>query len=261
MVAPVAHAPRSAVAAPAPLPEPTPLDRLRAVAGFGLAVAKADGRIAQAERRQVRSFLERRYATGADLVSQLDAVLADLENDLPTLGDALWDVRRLLPPNAWPDLYQLAQSVADASGERNTREVECLARVAEELGIRLATPAPAPAAPPGAPIPAVPAPDTASDEPLSEPACRAALEIAPEAPLSVDLIRRQYRLLSERLAPAKFSSHGPEFVKMAAEKHARAERAARHLLAEYNEPLEPPEAAPPPADPRHNPDLDAVFGV
>jgi hypothetical protein len=90
---------------------------------------------------------------------------------------------------------------------------------------------------------------------------RAVLEIAPETPLGVDLIRRQYRLLSGRFAPEKFASHGPEFVTMAAEKRTRVERAARHLLAEYNEPLEPPAASPPPADLRHNPDLDDVFGA
>ena len=86
-----------------------------------------------------------------------------------------------------------------------------------------------------------------------------ALEIAPETTLSVELIRRQYHLLSDRFAAAKFASHGAEFVQMAAEKRERAERAARHLLAEYNEPLEPPQPAMP-TDLRHNPDLDEVFG-
>ena len=78
--------------------------------------------------------------------------------------------------------------------------------------------------------------------------------------LSVELIRRQYRLLSDRFAPEKFATHGPEFVEMAADKRDRAERAARHLLAGYNEPLEAPAAPSPPADLRHNPDLDDVFG-
>ena len=67
-------------------------------------------------------------------------------------------------------------------------------------------------------------------------------------------------MLSDRFAPEKFAAHGPEFVTMATEKRVRAERAARHLLAEYNEPLEPP-TPPAPADLRHNPDLDDVFGA
>src|SRR5207249_860361 len=113
--------------------------------------------------------------------------------------------------------------------------------------------------PPPAHVPA-PVVATEPDAPLTEPDCRLALEIAPETPLSVDLIRRQYRLLSGRFAPEKFANHGPEFVQMAADKRDKAERAARHLLAGYNEPLEPP-TPPPPADLRHNPDLDDVFGA
>jgi hypothetical protein len=215
-------------------------------------VAKADGRIAAVERKQVRVFLERRYATDPTLAAQLDTVMAEVEADLPTLGDALWEVKRTIPADAWPELYQFAVSVADAAGERNTREVECLARVAEELGIGVKPP------------PAhMPAPVVASepDAPLTEPECRAALEIAAETPLSVDLIRRQHRLLSDRFATEKFATHGPEFVQMAAEKRDRAGRAARHLLAGYNEPLEAPAAPPPPADLRHNPLLDELFGA
>jgi uncharacterized tellurite resistance protein B-like protein len=229
----------------------TPLEQLRAVAALGLAMAKADGRIAVSERRQVRAFLERRYAQGSDLIAKLDGLLIEVESKVPPLGDALIDVRRLIPQTAWPELYQFAASVADAAGERNTREIDCLARIAEELGIGVK-----PATPPVL----APSPMVAADAPLSESDCRAALEIAADSPLSVELIRRQYHLLCDRFAPDRFASHGPEFVRMAGEKRERAERAARHLLAAYNEPLEPPAAAPP-ADLRHNPDLDEVFGA
>jgi uncharacterized tellurite resistance protein B-like protein len=247
---------------PAPRAEPTPLDRLRAAAGFGLAVAKADGRIAVAERRQVQAFLKRRYAPTSELSEQIDAILAQTEADPPTLGDALWEVRRALPAESWPDLYQFAESVTDASGERNTREIECLERIAEELGVSgVPEPISHPAAPPVETASAsATEPLGKSDEPPSELECRAALEIEPGMPLSVDLVRRQYRLLIERYAAAKFANHAPEFVQMAADKRARVERAARHLCAEYNEPLDPPDATPAPADLRHNPDLDAVFG-
>jgi uncharacterized tellurite resistance protein B-like protein len=225
------------------------------VAGFGLAVAKADGRIAAAERRQVRAFLARRYAPTPDLVDRIDPVLAEVEADLPTLGDAIWDVRRVIPASNWPELYQFAVSVADASGaDRNAREAECLARVAEELNVGPASP---PAVP--APTPAI-SPTSLADATLTEADCRAALDIDPGVALSVDLVRRQYRLLIERFAAEKFGSHGPEFVRMAAEKRERAQQAARQLLAGYNEPLEAPKAEAP-ADLRHNPDLDAVFGA
>src|SRR5205814_7273326 len=133
---------------------------------------------------------------------------------------------------------QFAVSVADAAGERNTREVECLARVAEELGVGIKPP------PPHVPAPVV---ATELDAPLTEPDCRLGLEIAPDTPLSVDLIRRQYRLLTDRFAPEKFANHGPEFAQMAADKRERAERAARHPRAGCNEPLAPP-APPAPSD-------------
>jgi uncharacterized tellurite resistance protein B-like protein len=229
----------------------SPLEQLRAVAAIGLVMARADGRIAANERKQVRAFLERRYALGANLSSKLDDVLAVAEAKIPQLADALSEVKRLIPQTAWPELYQFASSVADASGERNTREIECLARIAEALGIGVKPVAP--------PEPA-PAPVVSTDAPLTESDCRAALEIAADSPLSVDLIRRQYHLLSDRFAQDRFASHGPEFIRMATEKRDRAEQAARHLLAAYNEPLEPPTVAPP-TDLRHNPDLDEVFGA
>jgi uncharacterized tellurite resistance protein B-like protein/predicted flap endonuclease-1-like 5' DNA nuclease len=246
----LAHASGSAGPAPLPLAEAPSLARLRTVLGFGFSVAKADGRIAAAERKQVRAFAERRYTT-PDLALRLDAILAEVEANLPTLGDALREIKQTIPAEGWPDLYQFAVSVTDAAGERNTREVECLARVSEELGIGVK--------PPPAPMPA-PMVATEPHAPLAEPECRTALEIAPETPLSVELIRRQYRLLSDRFAPEKFASHGPEFVRMAADKRDRAERAARHLLAGYNEPLEAP-TPPPPQDLRHNPLLDEFFGA
>jgi hypothetical protein len=86
------------------------------------------------------------------------------------------------------------------------------------------------------------------------------LEIDPAAPLSADLIRRQYHLLSERYDSAKFEAAGPEFVAMAQSKREALRAAATALLGPLGEKLE---VAPPAAesrDLRHNPDLDALFG-
>jgi len=109
-------------------------------------------------------------------------------------------------------------------------------------------------------MPAVPGTPALPGEALSDSDCRAALEIAAATPLDVDLIRRQHRLLSDRFAPDKFGAHGPEFVQVATVKLDRVERAARQLLSAYNEPLESPADAPP-ADIRHNPLLDELFGA
>jgi uncharacterized tellurite resistance protein B-like protein len=236
---------------PKPPPKPvevTPLERLRAVIAFGLAVAKADGRVAAAERKQVRAFVDRRYAV---LTANLDSIIAEIEADVPTLGDALWQIKRVIPSNVWTELYQFAVSVADSAGERNTREIEFLARVAEELGVGVqpvVVPEPKPTV-------------LAGPEPLSDVDCRRALEIAADTPMNIDLIRRQHRLLVERFDPEKFTIHGEDFVRLATQKRDLIERAARRLVAGYNEPLEPPAAPPPPADLRHNPDLDDVFGA
>ncbi|HVK13961.1 MAG TPA: helix-hairpin-helix domain-containing protein [Gemmataceae bacterium] len=236
---------------PPPAPEVTPFDRLKAAARFGYAIARADGRIAAAERKQIRAFLERRYARDPGLAGRLDPLVSQVEADVPALGDALWDVKAAIPAADWPDLYQFAAAVADAAGVRNTREIECLARVAEGLNINTT---PSPVVTPAA------TPQVAAAATISDSEARAVLEIADHVPLSADLVRRQYRLLVDRFDPSKFAGHGTEFTSMAAEKRARVEQAARHLLAEYNEPLDVP-TAPAPADPRHNPDLDAVFGV
>jgi hypothetical protein len=87
------------------------------------------------------------------------------------------------------------------------------------------------------------------------------LEIDPAVPLSADLVRRQYNLLSERYAAEKFASAGPEFVSLAEQKREALVAAATALLDEFGEKVEaalPAAAAPP--ELRHNPDLDAVFG-
>jgi uncharacterized tellurite resistance protein B-like protein len=267
--------PRAPVVA-APPADDSPLGRLRVAAGFGLAVAKADGRIASSERKQVRAFLGRRYAQGPELMDRLESLLAEVEGDLPTIGDALWNVRRVIPKESWPELYQFAVSVADAAGERNAREVECLALIAEELGVAVtgavtlpgtAGILPAQGSPPSEATPRreealagrMPAVPEGAGPPLTDSDCRVALEIASDTPLSIELIRRQYRLLTDRFAAGRFSNHGREFIEMAADKRTRAERAARQLLSAYNEPLEPP-AVQPPADIRHNPLLDDLFG-
>lgn len=238
---------------PAPA-EPIAIIRLKTVAQFGFAVARCDGRIANAERNQIRVFLERRYTSDPAAARELTAALSQAEEGTPDLGTALWQVRRDIPSEGWADLHQFAISITNASGAKSPRKDACINRVVEELGIGQAS------APISTPTTPAPVPETTSTG-MSEAECRISLEIAAGVPFSVDLIRRQYRLLNERYAPSKFETHGDDFVRMAQEKRARAEAAARQLLTAYNEPLEAPDIPAPPADIRHNPDLDAVFGA
>ncbi|MSR55175.1 MAG: hypothetical protein EXS09_18090 [Gemmataceae bacterium] len=235
-----------AVALPAPIDE-SPLDRLRAVASFGYAIAKVDGRIAVGERRQIRAFLEHRYGSAADLRTRMDSIVEEVETNALGLDQAIAAVCRTIPASEFAELHRFAISVVDASGQRSTREDQCLARIAEALDIESQTSKPVATAQPE------------STGTWTEVECRTMLEIRLDTPLSVEWIRRQFYLLADRFAPAKFSDHGTEFVSMAATKRANVERAAKQLLAAFNEPLETP-IAEQPTELRHNPDLDAVFG-
>jgi tellurite resistance protein len=90
--------------------------------------------------------------------------------------------------------------------------------------------------------------------------CLALLEIPSASSLSADLVRRQWNLLSERLAPERVASMGPEFVKLAETKRVAFRGAAETLLEAMGEKLESKPPKPTAQDLRHNPDLDDVFG-
>ena len=79
--------------------------------------------------------------------------------------------------------------------------------------------------------------------------------------MSADLVRRQFRLLTERYEHSRFAATDAEFARLAEAKRKSVRTAAESLIKGFNEPLEPPDRPKPPADDRHNPDLDAVFGV
>jgi len=178
-------------------------------------------------------------------------------------------VRAGVPEKEWAEVYAWAEHIADASGERNAKELELLARVRAVLGV---TPKPetspvAPASEPvkkqtgseaGATKKESPAPSLTLPAPTVDP--RTSLDIAAETPLSVELIRRRYALLSEKLDPAKAAAMGAEFAAMAADKRAKLKAAAEELLTPFGEPLEKP-TAPVSPDLRPNQDLDDAFGM
>jgi uncharacterized tellurite resistance protein B-like protein len=230
-----------------PQPEPPAaehpgLPRLRSLVRFGFAVAKADGRIAQAERREIRAYLEASFGHDPVLSRHIDPIMEQIAKSVPEEAEAVAEIREAVPPAERQALYEWAERIAAASGEHNKKERDALTRIAAALGLQ-AAPAPAP----------VPAPSPAPDP-------FAILEIAPGTPLDADLIRRRYLMLMDRLDPARAAALGPDFARMAEEKRTRVRAAAESLIAPFNEPLER-EEPPAPADLRHNPDLDDVFGV
>lgn len=238
-------------AAPAPIPaEPALLPRLRAAAGFALMIAKADGRVAQGERRVIRAILEDQFGHDAALLRHLDPLLERFSTAPPDEVAAVTALKAAFPQAEWPAWYRLAERIADAMGERNDKEQAVLDRIAAALGLAVA--------PPTAPVSPSPPSQPTAAEPLEDP--RIILEIEPDIPLSVDLIRRRYVNLSEKLDPTRVAAMGPEFVRMAEDKRRRVRWAAETLIKPFGEPLDPPAAPAPPTDLRHNPDLDDVFG-
>jgi uncharacterized tellurite resistance protein B-like protein len=224
------------------------LPKLRAYARFAFAIARADGRIARAEKKVIRAFLEEQFGHDAVLVRHIDPLIERTAAVVPDEAEAVAAVRAVTTDTERRDLFALAERITDASGPRNQRERDLLARLAAAFAIPV-TPDAATAAPPPVPV-------SAATPPAPNP--RALLEIDADTALTPELVRRRFTALTEKLDPAKAAAMGPEFARMAEEKRTRLRAAAEALIAPFGVPLDPP-APPPPADLRHNPDLDDVF--
>ncbi len=257
-VAKLALSPPTPALLAAPPGEPQPsaaahpaLSQMWAFARFGFVAARSDGRVAQAERKVIRSFLAARFGHNDALARHIDPLMEQVEAAVPTEAEALAEVQAVATEPERGELYRFAEQIADATGERKSREREALERIALALGVVISQTAPvlpkAPELSPPVPVP----------KPVTDP--RVFLEIAPDTALSPELIRRRFAMLTAKLDLARAREMGPEFAQLAEEKAARMRAAAESLIAAFNEPLEKP-VAPPPADPRHNPDLDDVFG-
>jgi uncharacterized tellurite resistance protein B-like protein len=256
---PVADAFQAELQKPVIAPEPGRaehpwLPKMRAVVGFAFTVARSDGRVAEAERKAIREFLAARFGHDPVLVRHIDPLMQQTEAAIPDETAVLTAVYELTTPTEREELHKFAERIIDASSGRNSRERAALVRVATAFGI----PAVAPAVAVASAAPAVAAQAVAAPAVMDS---KAILEISPEVSVTVDLIRRRYVLLREKLDPAKAASMGPEFRRMADEKRAKLRAAAEDLLRPFGAPLDPPAAPPPPTDIRHNPDLDDVFGV
>ncbi len=223
------------------------LPKLRAYCAFALAVAKADGKIAKAERKEVRELLASTFGHDSALVRFIDPVMEQIEKAVPEESVALADILKLTTADERRMLYTVAERIADAAGERGSREVEALRRIAAALEFTVATSFQLVA--------------TVEPRPVENGSPRSVLGIDPAAPLSAELIRRRFLLLTERADPAKAAALGPEFAAMAEAKRADLRRAALQLIEPFGEPLDAPAAPAPPAGLRHNPDLDDVFGA
>lgn len=231
-------------------------DDLETIVQFAYAVARADGRIARREKEVIAEYLAKRSGRDAAQANRIKAYCAHYESAPIDLERCLQSLGIGRSREDCEELLEFAEAIADASGPRNTREAEFLKRVAFALGL------PGNAAPTPAVQTAIPAPTGNGVAAIAADACSreqqlAVLEIDPALPLSADLIRRQYNLLTERFAPEKFVHAGADFAAMAQAKRVAVHAAALALLEPLGEPLEVREPAV--QDLRQNPDLDAIF--
>jgi uncharacterized tellurite resistance protein B-like protein len=239
--------------------DPAP-ELLEATIAFAFAVARTDGSISRKERAFLEEQVQHRYGHDAALYNRARAWCGHYETGAIDIGNCLEHIKVCFTAAQRAELLEFACQLAQASGPMNQREVQLLERASREWGLSWKPPSLVPAATPQ-PTESTPAP--AADVPQNSPALepRPLLELEPSVPLTADLIRRQYNLLSSRLAPEKLQSMGPEFVAMAQSKRQAIRAAAETLLRPLGEPLELPTRPTEPAELRHNPDLDAMFGA
>jgi hypothetical protein len=140
---------------------------------------------------------------------------------------------------------RFAERVLDSTGKRTAKKKQFRERVVRSM--RVAEPVSREAKP------SVTTPTSTSDP-------RTVLEIDPGTELSPELIRRKYAMLSDKLNAGKATAMGTDFARLASEKRTALRTAAETLIAPFGVPLDPLAAPPPPADIRHNPDLDDIFG-
>jgi hypothetical protein len=234
---------------PAP-PADRSLEILELTVQLLLAVARAGGRIGEAERRFIEDQVRRRYAYDRAIYNRAMVFCAHYESGRIDLERCLQAIDRSFSLPHRMALVQVAREVAFIGEGVNTAKVSLLSRICAWLGID---------------VPEVPPQKRSfSHEETSEvdhtTAWLAAMEIEAGVNWTPDLVRRQYYLLTKRYEPARLQGFGLEFTTLAQQRHAAVRAAAEGLLQLLGLKLEVENSVPPPADIRHNPDLDALFG-
>ena len=108
--------------------DPPSVARLRAVCRFGYLVAKADGRVAKAERVVLREYAGRVFASDPVALRFLDPTLEQLDAAPPNEADAIAGVKDF-PAADRRDLLALAARIAAATGQTGAKEQQLLARL------------------------------------------------------------------------------------------------------------------------------------
>ena len=227
---------------------------------FAFAIARTDSSNSRKEKELIEEEMQRRYSYDPVLYNRARAWCAHYEAAAIDIQSCLRRIKENFSEGHRVKLLEFACQIAGVSGEMNQREVRLLERASREWCV--------PWKPTGSPLSAVPDSPIPALTPIAVVAqpsstfddSRALLEIDSSAQITCDLIRRQYNLLSSRLAPEKVESIGSDFVALANAKRIAIRSAAEELIRPLGEPLVLPEQEAAPADLRRNPDLDAMFG-
>ena len=219
--------------------------KLIAITRFAYLMAKCDGRVAKAERLQIRTLLMSLFGHDAAMARAVDPLMETTEKSNPKEASVLAEVKRVTTRTEQKTLLAFVDAMV--TGSPSGKKSQLRTRIAADFGEAIVeTPKSVPVPPPA---------------PAAKPAVdhRAVLEIETGMALDANLIRRRYAMLTDKMDATKAAAMGPEFAKMAEAKRTAIRAAAEALIAPFGEPLE--KLAPePPKDLRHNPDLDDVFG-
>ncbi len=257
------------------MPDETHVLLMELTIQFILGVARADGPVTWTERELIRQHIRQRFGYNRALLNRAEAFSADYETAAIDWESCLAQINERFTAAHRVALLEFAGRIIEVSGERGTAASPFLQRLARRLGVQppappLAQPvvapkpstsptnskpvpqmpspaaplpppqvvaAPAPPARPRAPAPMAAATPKPSPRPTRDE-CLALLEISANTSLSADLVRRQWNLLCERLAPEKVASMGVEVIKLVESKRAALRRAAERLLEQMGEHLE-----------------------
>lgn len=256
---PAAPAAATSSIAPAPGEEDKMLDL---TVQFAFLVARCDGHLARKEKEFIGRRLEERCGEDRARVNRVRGLCAYYESAPLNVEDCFEKINTGFSQAPKKDLVGFAWEIARCTGEVNRKEARFLESMCRQLGVEppgpfLEGPSEAPAAAEqngqAEPMPAGEA------EPPYDP--RGVLEMDPATLLSVDLVRRHYHRLMEKFDPQKMADMGPEFIQMAERKRRQVEEAAKTLMAEFGEELNPTVKEEKSQDLRHNPELDDLFGA
>lgn len=221
------------------------LPKLRAFVRFGLVAARADGRIAASEKKAIREFLTETFGHDAALLRHVDPLMERTEKDTEAEVDVFAAVLSVTTEGERFTVVRFAERVLDSTGKRTAKKKQFRERLVASLNVI-------------DPVSREAKSSVKTPTPTIDP--RIVLEIDAGAELSPELIRRKYAMLSDKLNAGKATAMGTDFARLASDKRTALRTAAEALIAPFGVPLDPPAAPPPPADIRHNPDLDDIFG-